>query len=215
MIKCAAIFDFNGTLFWDSHYHSKSWYDFLDAYDIQLSSEDINHHIQGRNAKDIFEFIFKREFSKAELDQLVEEKESLYREECLQNGMALALGAIELIQYLKDRKIPIAIATASRKTNVEFFIEHFELLTYFNRDNIIYDDGKSKGKPHPDLFLKAIKSLSVNPENVTIFEDSIAGIEAAKRCSVKNVVLVNSSTSNNDKKVISISDFSDFDRGLL
>jgi HAD superfamily hydrolase (TIGR01509 family) len=215
MTKSAVIFDFNGTLFWDSDYQEKSWLKYLAYHDITLTKEEINFYIHGRNGKDTFELIFQKEFTKEEIDQLVEEKEKLYRQECLQNPMDLAPGALDLIKYLHGEKIPIAIATASGKANVEFFIEHFALLKYFKRENIIYDDGTVKGKPHPDIFLKAIKKLSASPGNVTIFEDSVSGIEAAKRCYVKNVVLINSNIQNDDKGVVSIANFSEFDRGLL
>lgn len=215
MTKSAVVFDFNGTLFWDSDYQEKSWIEYLAYHDIKLTREKINSYIHGRNGKDTFELIFQKKFSNEEIDLLVEEKEKLYRQECLHNPMVLAPGAIDFIKYLQSKKIPIAIATASGKANVEFFIEHFDLLKYFKRENIIYDEGTLKGKPHPDLFLKAIERLSTNPGNVTIFEDSVSGIEAAKRCNVKNVVLVNSNIQDHNEIVISIANFSEFDRGLL
>jgi len=215
MRESAVIFDFNGTLFWDSKYQELSWLDYLEKHNIDLSQEEINLYIHGRNAKDTFEYIFKKEFSGEEIMQLVEEKEILYRAECSKHSIKLAPGAVDLLEYLTNNKIPTAIATASGKTNVDFFIEKFQLLKYFDRKHIIYDDGNIRGKPDPDLFLKAINILSVNPQDTTIFEDSVSGIEAAKKCKVKNVVLVNSMNDKIDNELVTIKNFYEFNRELL
>ena len=65
------------------------------------------------------------------------------------------------------------------------------LLDYFSRDRIIFNDGTSRGKPHPDLFSKAILALGLSASGVTIFEDSISGVEAARNAGAGNVVVVN------------------------
>lgn len=75
MRESAVIFDFNGTLFWDSKFQELSWLEYLEKHNIDLSQEEINLYIHGRNAKDTFEYIFKKEFSREEIMQLVEEKE--------------------------------------------------------------------------------------------------------------------------------------------
>ncbi len=215
MINSAAVFDFNGTLFWDSEYQESSWIKYLTLHNIQLTADEINIYIHGRNAKDTFEYLFKKEFTQEQVNELVEQKEVLYRKECLRHEMKLAPGATELLQYLKDNNVPTAIATASGKTNVEFFIKHFSLLDYFDYENIIYDDGNINGKPYPDLFLKAMQRLSAEPEYVTIFEDSVSGIEAAKRSKAKNIVWINSKNPDEDKRIIYINDFRSFDKTLF
>ncbi len=215
MSNSAVVFDFNGTLFWDSEYQESSWMAYLKLHNIQLSTEEISLYIHGRNAKDTFEYFFRKEFTSVQIEELLEEKEILYRKECLKNRMEFAPGALEFIEYLVKNNIPIAIATASGRTNVDFFIEQFNLLEYFKYENIIYNDGRIKGKPYPDLFLKAINRLSIDPKYVTIFEDSISGIEAAKRSKVKNVVWVNSNRPKEDKNIIYIGDFNCFDKSVL
>jgi HAD superfamily hydrolase (TIGR01509 family) len=186
------IFDFNGTLFWDSEYQETSWDTFLIEKGIELTSEEKRLHIHGRNGRDSFEYIFQRSFSDAEILALVEEKEVLYRGACLRGGMQLAPGAIALLDRLQKDGIPVAIATASGKTNVDFFIEAFDLLKYFSVEKIIYNDGKIRGKPHPDLFLQAMKTLSISGREAIVFEDSDAGIIAAERAGAGHIIIVNS-----------------------
>lgn len=215
MNTSGVIFDFNGTLFWDTEYQDYSWDKFLEKYNITITTEEKEKYVHGRNAKDTFEYIFKKSITNNETEELIEEKEVIYRIKCLENKLALAPGAIELLEYLNEKNIPISIATASGKNNVDFFIKYLDLLKYFKIENIIYNDGTFEGKPNPDMFLAAIKKINVRNENITIFEDSLAGIEAAKRSKVKNIVLVNPNKKNSINDVIRISSFYEFNKEIL
>ncbi len=215
MKKRGLIFDFNGTLYWDSEYQEISWDKFLKAHNIYLTTAQKNEFIHGRNGKETLEILFKRKFSDLEVEQYTEEKESIYRNECLKHEMKLAPGAIALLEYLKSQEIPIAIATASGKTNVDFFVDKFNLLDYFAEEHIIYNDGKIKGKPHPDIFEKAIHKLGVSQEESIIFEDSLSGIQAAINCKVAKVIIVNSTKEDySGFKLPVIEHFDQFDRNL-
>jgi len=216
MKKGGVIFDFNGTLFWDSEYQESSWDEYLKTHNIKLTKSQKKEYIHGRNGKDTFEILFNRKLNDLEVHQLVEEKEILYREECLKHKMELAPGAKSLLEYLKNKEIPIAIATASGKTNIDFFIEKFNLLAYFELDHIIYNDGSTKGKPNPDLFEKAIQRLGIKKENSIIFEDSYSGIQAAINCKVSTVIIVKSTEEEYKSfDLTTISHFSEFDKHCL
>lgn len=207
------IFDFNGTLFWDSEYQEAAWDKYLERHNVSLTVAQKKEYIHGRNNKDTLEFIFNRKLSELEVEQYSEEKEIIYRNECLKYNMLLAPGAFELLNYLKAHSIPMAIATASGKSNVEFFIDKFNLLDYFAQEHIIYNDGTLKGKPHPDIFEKAISKLGVNKSESIIFEDSFSGIQAAINCKVARVIIVNSTKSDYSKFKLPIIDhFDEFDR---
>lgn len=210
------IFDFNGTLFWDTEYQNSSWDEYLLRHNISLTEEEKRTYVHGRNGKDTFEYLFKREVTEYEAKELMEDKEIIYRNICIQNKMELAPGAESLIKYLLDKKIKIAIATAAGKSNVDFFIEKFDLFKYFNEEHIIFNDGTSRGKPHPDLFNKAIKSLDICSKNAIIFEDSFSGIKAAENAKPGKVVIVNSANENYENFPHQvINHFDQFDRTSL
>jgi len=216
MKRGGVIFDFNGTLFWDSEYQETSWDKYLETHNISLTEAQKKEYVHGRNGKDTFEYLFKRKLSNSEVQKYTEEKEIIYRAECLEHKMELAPGAIRLFEYLKSLNIPMAIATAAGKSNVDFFIDKFDLLDYFTQEHIIYNDGTTKGKPHPDLFEKAIESLGVNKDQSIIFEDSFSGIQAAINCKVASVIIVNSTKGNYAEfELPVIEHFDDFDRNLL
>lgn len=216
MKNAGVIFDFNGTLYWDSEYQEIAWDKYLDSHNIKLTMAQKKEYIHGRNGKDTLEFLFKRKLDDWEVEKYSEEKELIYRNECLKHKMQLAPGAIDLLSYLKNKEIPIAIATASGKTNMEFFINKFNLLDYFAEEHIIYNDGKIKGKPHPDIFEKALSKLKVKSSESIIFEDSFSGIQAAINCKVKNIVIVNSTKQDYSAfEFPTISHFDEFDRLLI
>lgn len=214
--KGGVIFDFNGTLFWDSEYQEISWDAYLANHNIYLTKAQKREYIHGRNGKDTFEILFNRKLNDLKVQQYIEEKEIIYRKECLKHKMELAPGARSLLEYLKTKEIPVAIATASGKTNVEFFIEKFNLLHYFKKEHIIFDDGTIRGKPHPDLFEKAIAKLGVKKSRSIIFEDSFSGVQAALHCKVSTVIIVNS--TDEDFTMFNlpiIKNFDEFDRNML
>lgn len=110
----------------------------------------------------------------------------------------------------------MAIATASGKSNVDFFIDTLNLLDYFNEEHIVYNDGSIRGKPHPDIFDKAISKLGVDRSESVIFEDSFSGIQAAINSKVAFIFIVNSTNENySDYKLPIIEHFDEFDKSLL
>ena len=74
---------------------------------------------------------------------------------------------------------------------IRSYYEQLDLHKHFDPKRIIYNDGTMRGKPNPDLFNKAIETLGIPASQVTVFEDSLAGVEAAKRSGAGNVYIVN------------------------
>ena len=77
------IFDFNGTLFWDTPLHNKAWNMFLEKRGMHLSDHEFFATFHGKNNRDIFNSLFQREHSAEEIRALVDEKETLYRHRVL------------------------------------------------------------------------------------------------------------------------------------
>ena len=73
------IFDFNGTLYWDTSYHNEAWDIFLRKHHIRLTSEEKRHKIHGKLNKDILAGVFGRSLSVHEIEMMVREKEEIYR----------------------------------------------------------------------------------------------------------------------------------------
>ncbi len=187
------IFDFNGTLFWDSKMHDKAWNDF--AYKETgkgLTSEELLLHVHGKINKDILAFVFDKELSAQEVARLSEEKESIYRKIVTSSKIKyrLAEGAEELLDKLTKKKIPFTIATSSEKSNVDFYYEYLDLKRWFDYEKIVYENGQMKPKPNPDIFLIAAEKIGMPIEECMILEDSYTGIKAAKSAGAAKVLFV-------------------------
>ena len=199
------LFDFNGTILFDSALQEDVWKKFLrNKIGREITNEEIYKYIHGGNNKTVLSYFFNRVLSDGEVEELGEEKESMYRDMCLKDKKMFKLvkGLPEFLDKLKEARIPITIATGAPISNVKFYFEHLNLGKWFDINKVVYTDGSFKGKPEPDIFLKAAKNINVDIENCAVFEDAILGIEAAKRANAAKIIAVSSTLENN--KLLSI-----------
>lgn len=200
MTTQAAIFDFNGTLFWDTDFHSRAFEIFVERYHNckkdgltarALAPNDMIDNILGHSNNTIMRFLFGQDITKAQIAALSDEKEAIYRDLC-RGQVRLALGAEELFDRLKQAAVPFTIASSADRVNIDFYYEELPLSRWIDRELVVYNDGTLRGKPHPDLFLRASERLGVDIHHTTIFEDSQAGIEAAENAGAGQVIVVES-----------------------
>ena len=194
------LFDFNGTMLFDSELQENVWRKFLkNKINREISNEEIHKYIHGGNNKTVLSHFFNRDFSNEEAEKLGEEKESMYRDMCLKDEKMFKLvkGLPEFLDKLKEDGIPVTIATGAPLSNVKFYFEYLDLGKWFDINKVVYTDGSFKGKPEPDIFLKAAKNIDVDIEDCAVYEDAILGIEAAKRANAAKIIAVSSTLENN------------------
>ena len=217
------IFDFNGTLFWDSKKHLEAWREYSKKLrGHAFSDEEMQKYMFGRTNEDIIKYLIGRQPEKELVLKCQNEKEAIYRDMCAKDpeNFKLAKGAEEFLDYLCKNEIPHTIATMSEEINVKFFIKSFGLEKWFDINKIVYDDGKIKGKPEPDIYLKAAKNLGLKPEDCIVVEDALSGIESAYRAGIGRIVAIESMETRQLYSKIQavddiIADFDDFDRNIL
>lgn len=191
MIFRGIVFDFNGVLWWDSHLQERSWNQFaVSVRGTPLSAEEMAVHVHGRVNGHTMEYLTGRVVSGKELDRLVQEKETIYRQLCLDQGAGFSLspGAVELLSWLAAHGIARTIATASERTNLDFFVRHLGLDAWFDVARIVYDDGTRPGKPAPDVYLQASANLGLAPAACVVVEDSPAGLQAAQAAGIGCII---------------------------
>lgn len=189
------IFDFNGTLFFDSNLHYEAWRIFskhLRGY--PFSDEEMQKYMFGRTNADIIEYAIGRKPSSDMVTRLAKEKESLYRRECINHPeiLKLAPGAEDFLDWLSENNIPRTIATMSEWDNVEFYIDKFRLEKWFDLKKIVYSNGEIPGKPAPDIYIAAAKNLGLRPEECVIVEDAVSGIDSAKSAHAGKIIAISS-----------------------
>ncbi len=107
-----------------------------------------------------------------------------YRGYIKQNGTIKFMpGAEELMQFLKEKGIKVALASGTRKATVLSHLKKLNCEDYF--DAIVGGDEIKNGKPAPDIFLKAAALIGAKPEECIVFEDSANGIRSAVNAGMK------------------------------
>lgn len=217
------IFDFNGTLFFDSQLHYDAWRIFskrLRGY--PFTDEEMQKYMFGRTNSDIIEYATGKKTSPDIVEKLAKEKETLYREECLRRPeiLKLAPGAEKFLDWLKANNIPMTIATMSEWDNVAFYIDIFKLSRWFDLDKIVYSNGKIPGKPAPDIYEIAAQNLGFNPAECIVVEDAISGINSARAAGAGLIIAISSVEPVEYYKNIEgvsgiIRSFDEFDRSLF
>jgi beta-phosphoglucomutase len=186
------VFDFNGTLFWDTHLHNKAWDQFLYEHKISISDDDKSRFIHGKTNREILNLLFKTILPEESFLKYNSEKEIIYQELCRNSNLYFAPGALDFVDFLKKKNVDYAIATSSGINNIEFYLSYLGLEKWFRRDRIIYNQGNMKSKPDPEIFAMAINRLNRKPGEVIIFEDSFAGIQSAESAGAGKIIIVNS-----------------------
>lgn len=187
------LFDFNGTLFFDSDMHIEAFRGVYKLYGKNPpSTEDMVSTLFGMPNKAIYEKCFSPNPTAEELKSFIDLKENCYRDLCLKapEKMKLVDGAYEMLDYLKENNIPYCLATGSDWENVSFYLEHLGLDRWFSKENMVYTDGTFEGKPNPDIYILAAARLGLTPAECLVFEDGTSGILAANAAGAGAVVAV-------------------------
>jgi len=187
------VFDFNGALFWDADLQVKSWQ--VIAKDLrghEMTDDELVTHMHGRPNSYVLSYLAGRTIAGQELLDLIQVKESFYRELCLLNPRRLVLspGARDLLETLARRNVPRTIATSSEITNLKFFIEHLRLDRWFDVAKIVYDDGIRPGKPAPDVYLAAVRNIGIAPSECVVVEDAVSGLAAAYAAAIGYIIAI-------------------------
>ncbi len=192
------LFDFNGTLYNDTHLHRKAWHDFFfKYYGWDLSDEEIMRRCLGPSNNNIFKDFFGGTLSQAEVDELAEKKEQEYRAAARSNPDNLHLidGAPEMLDMLVEKGIPFALATASPIENIHFYLDDLGLKKWFTLDKIVYEEGKLASKPDPAFYIEAARRIDLTPEECMIVEDSPTGIQAAINAKAGKIIALDRTAS--------------------
>lgn len=182
----AVIFDKDGVIVNTSFAHLKAWNSVLKKYDIVVTSKEYQKMFAGEKAERIAKRLLGKKLNKEELKDVLQQKsKALF--EILKKDFRITPGVIDFIKNLRNKHIPIALATGSRMVTTEFMLNRMGLRVFF--DVIVTAEHIAHGKPDPEVFLLAAERLHVFPGECVVFEDSLQGVEAAKRAGMK-VILV-------------------------
>ena len=172
----AVIFDLDGTLV-DSMWMWKSIdIEYLKRFNIEMP-KDLQSEIEGMSFTETAHY-FKNRFNIQDPIEKIKSDWNKMSEDMYRNDIKLKKGAKDFLDYLKNNSIKIGIATSNSKELTNICLESVGIKDYFNV--IVTGCDVTKGKPHPEIYLKNAQFLDVLPENCLVFEDITVGITAAK-----------------------------------
>lgn len=183
----AAIFDFDGTLVDSETLYTKSLIKTANKMNV-LQDVDFDS-MAGYQTKDMYNILIKNHYVP---DDFFPETSDYFRK-IIETDLETFDGVMETLERLKN--IDIVIASNSDIDYVKNISDKKGISKYI-KDYSCHNE-KLKAKPEPDLFLNAFEILknlnkNLNKENVLIFEDSLAGVKAAKKTGIKIVAITNS-----------------------
>jgi HAD superfamily hydrolase (TIGR01509 family) len=173
----AAIFDMDGTMFDTERLRMKTLKEAsLERYGktmpdkLLLDSLGLSSVSAQRLAKEEF----GPDYPYEEIRKRADELELSYVKE---HGVPIKNGLIEVLERLKRNEVLLAVATSSKRAIAEEYLRDADVFKYF--DVVVCGDEVDKGKPDPQIFLKAAAGINCQPETCLIFEDSENGLLAA------------------------------------
>jgi HAD superfamily hydrolase (TIGR01509 family) len=204
----AVIFDLDGTILTNEDEYGEAFNIVLESLGTK-TNEEFPHEsgigVEENWPKLIKKYDIKTDRSKEELaDQTQREYFNLIKEVDLQEGFE------EFAGDLKAVGIKMALATSNTWTVVEKIFNTLKIDKYF--DAVVTGEEVARKKPSPDIFLRAADKLNVVPEKCVVFEDSIAGVMAAKNANMRVVGMVRDSGHKVQLKEadLLVSDFQEF-----
>jgi beta-phosphoglucomutase len=191
----AFIFDLDGVIVDTAKYHYLAWQKIASNLGIEFTPEH-NELLKGVSrvrSLDIILELGKIEASQEDKNKWLIQKNEDYLSYLVDIDQTEILpGVLSILKFLKEQNQPIALGSASK--NARPILEKTGILHYF--EAIVDGNDVSNAKPDPEVFLIAAKLLNTKPENAIVFEDSVAGIQAANIGNMTSIGIGSAETLN-------------------
>ncbi len=189
------IFDLDGVIVDTAKYHFLAWKTLAEGIGVEFT-EIQNEQLKGVSRKKSLEKILEwgdKTLSEEDFDRLMRLKNEDYLSH-IEDMKAdeILIDVPKVLDFLIAKQQPLALGSASK--NAHTILEKVHLLEKF--EAIVDGNGVTKGKPNPEVFLNAAKLLKVNPIDCIVFEDAIAGIQAANAAEMISIGIGDASVLN-------------------
>jgi beta-phosphoglucomutase len=172
------IFDLDGVIVDTAKYHFLAWKKIATSLgiDFTLEHNELLKGVSRVRSLDIILELGKVEASQEDKDKWLIQKNEDYLSYLVDmNETEILPGVLKVLKFLKANNQPIALGSASK--NAKPILEKTGTLSYF--DVIVDGNDVVNAKPDPEVFLQAARLLGVTNEESIVFEDSVAGVQAA------------------------------------
>lgn len=191
------IFDIDGTMIDSMKMHLKAWKKVLEKYGRNYSIKEVGELAYGINPE-IVKRALGNHLSDEEVERISNEKEVLFRDS-FDPEEDVIKGFIHFIDEWSNKKMPLVIGSAAPPENVEFFMDRLGIGHYFQ--GAVHEDDVTKGKPSPEVFLKAAQLINVPIHNCVVFEDSPSGAEASAKAGSETIAVLTTKSEKDFKEI--------------
>ncbi|SMC44779.1 beta-phosphoglucomutase [Cellulophaga tyrosinoxydans] len=206
------IFDLDGVIVDTAKYHYLAWKNLANELGFEFTHEQ-NELFKGVSRKRCLEILLEIggiKATKEQFDTWMIEKNVDYLQYIDKMDASEILPDVpKVLDFLKAKNIPIALGSASK--NAKPILEKVNLLSYF--DAIVDGNNVAKAKPDPEVFLIAADKLGVSPSRCVVFEDAVAGIQAANTANMVSIGIGDSNVLSEAK--YNFNNFTEIDSSFL
>lgn len=174
----AILWDVDGTLVDTAEQHFLAWARLFEELRLPFSRADFAKTFGWRNPEIVRE-LYDPAADDATCRELGERKEDLYREMVRTTGAKLLPGVPELLAGFEAAGWRQAVGSSAPRGNLDLLLAATGIARYFQA--VVSGDDVTRGKPDPEVFLTGAARLGVEPARSVVFEDAIAGVQAARR----------------------------------
>lgn len=194
----AFIFDLDGVIVDTAKYHYLAWKKLANNLNIDFTHEH-NELLKGVSRVRSLEIILglgNVEASDEQKNEWLVQKNKEYLEYIdKMDDSEILPGVMKVLNFLEENNQPIVLGSASK--NARSILEKVNILNYF--DDIVDGNDVSNAKPDPEVFIVGAKKANQTNENSIVFEDSVAGIEAANVAGMTSIGIGEASVLNEAK----------------
>jgi beta-phosphoglucomutase len=183
--NCAVLWDMDGVLVDSAALHRRAWRVFLTQKGLTVTDEIFERGF-GQPNEQVLPGYFPG-LTDPEIRLLSAEKEACYRKLVRQEGIYPIPGVLTWMDHFSRARIHQVLATSGCRANANMIADLTGARTYLT--TIVAAEDISRGKPHPDVFVRAAEQVDVPPERCLVIEDSLHGVRAARAANMRCLAL--------------------------
>ncbi len=169
------IFDMDGLMFDTEPVWGSCWVPVCSKYDLVVPDEMIPG-VRGCAGETMLAALRKYLGDDAPVEKIWEDAKAYVANHIIEHGVTKKPGLDELLEYLHDCGLPMAVASGSIRPVIEANVANAGVAQYF--DVLLSGESIGRGKPDPLIFQKTAELLGTDPRRTMVLEDSFNGVEA-------------------------------------